>query len=74
MENPQVDDIKTSILNPQWAAEVVKSYDLTGKLAEKVAAALVVAVEKHLAKVTKREKLTKLIKTATDANIGKDKV
>lgn len=71
--NPQVGDYKTPLLNPLWAAEVVKSYDLTGKLAERVAAALAVAVEKQLTKVNNREKLTKLVKAAIDENIGKDK-
>lgn len=61
---PAMGEYKAPPVNPAWVAEVVKSYGITGKPREKVAAALSTAIEKQLAKVTRREKLDKLVLAA----------
>lgn len=63
--------IKASPINPAWASEVAKAYSLSGPLAEAVAEKLVDAISDAIAKVTKPEKLLKLVKEATNECIGK---
>lgn len=63
--------IKSSPINPAWAAEVAKAYGLAGPLAEAVAEHLSNAIAEHLDKVTQPEKLTRLVKEAAVECIGK---
>ncbi len=52
------------LINPAWAAAVVKQHDIMGKTAERAVAALTTAIEKQVAKATKPEKLEKLVLAA----------
>lgn len=63
--------IKSSPINPAWATEVAKAYGLAGPLADAVAEHLASAVAEHLDKVTRPDKLTKLVKEAALDCIGK---
>lgn len=63
--------IKSSPINPAWAAEVAKAYGLAGPLAEAVAEHLANAIAEHLDKVTHPDKLTKLVREAVVECIGK---
>jgi hypothetical protein len=63
--------IKASPINPAWATEVAKAYGLSGPLADAVAEKLVDAVSDAVSKVTKPEKLLKMVKEATNDCIGK---
>lgn len=62
---------QAQIVNPAWVAEVVKSYGLVGKPGENVAAALSTAIGKQLTKVTRPEKLDKLVLGAMAEAISK---
>lgn len=63
--------IKASPVNPAWATEAAKAYGFTGPLADAVAAHLATALTKNLEKLTRPEKLTKIIKEAANECIGK---
>lgn len=53
-----------SLVNPSWAAYVIKKHDLVGKTAELAVGALTSAIEKQVLKATKPEKLEKLVLAA----------
>jgi len=63
-------DIKASMVNPAWAHEVVKAFELTGQVAAAVASDLEKAAEAATAKALPHDKLKKLIKVAFVRNIG----
>ncbi len=62
--------IKCSPINPAWATEVAKAYGLAGPLADAVAEQLVLTISHAISKVTKPDKLLKLVKEATNECIG----
>jgi hypothetical protein len=62
---------KAQLVNPAWASEIVRGFGLSGPLADAVADKLVAAVSEHLSKITKPEKLTKLVREAVSECIGK---
>lgn len=53
-----------SLVNPTWAAYVIKKHDLVGKSAEHAIVALSAFIEKKVSKVTTPEKLEKLVLAA----------
>jgi hypothetical protein len=59
------------LINPAWAAEVVKSYEVVGGTAARVAAALTATMEKHVSKYTKPEKLDKIVMAAMAQGLRK---
>jgi hypothetical protein len=59
------------LINPAWAAEVIKSYEVVGGTALRVAAALTATMEKHVAKFTKPEKLDKIVMAAMAQGLRK---
>lgn len=63
--------IKATPINPAWATEVAKAYFFVGPLADAVAEHLANAVALQLVKVTRPDKLTKLVKEAVNKSIGK---
>ncbi len=63
-------NIKAAPINPAWASEVAKAYGLTGPLADAVAEQLSSAVSARLEKITRSDKLSKLVKEAVIGSIG----
>lgn len=63
--------IKASPINPAWATEAAKAYGFSGALADAIAEHLADALTKNLGKLTRPEKLTKIIKDAANECIGK---
>jgi hypothetical protein len=59
------------MINPAWAAYVIKEHDVIGKTAELAIATLTSAIEKQVTKVTKPEKLDKLVLAAIDESYRK---
>ena len=63
--------IKTSPINPVWATEVAKAYCLAGPLAESVAEHLAKTVAERLEKITRPDRLKKLVKESIAECIDK---
>lgn len=49
------------LINPDWAAYVIKKEDIIGKTAELAVAVLTAAIEKQVKKATTPEKLEKIV-------------
>ena len=64
-------DLKTPMLNPAWADEVVKSLGVGGPIAKVVAAEISREIESDLIKVASPDKLKKLARAAVNKNLGK---
>jgi len=64
-------DLKTPMLNPTWADEVVKALGVGGPIAKVVAAEVCREIESALTKVASRDKLTKLVRAAVNKHLGK---
>ena len=64
-------DLKTPMLNPTWADEVVKALGIGGPIAKAVAAEISREIESDLIKVASPDKLKKLARAAVNKNLGK---